>query len=169
MKKWNAKNGSIKVFTTREGALSAVGHDLLLNVQRFEIQLDGDEVTATVEADSLEVEGTVNSDGSVKRPGLNRLERGKVEKSIVKEVLSARKHPTIAFEGTFDAEAGRLEGTLSLHGQSGSVACDVEKSESVYEAEFVVHQPSYGIEPYRAFMGALKVEADVTVRVELEA
>jgi polyisoprenoid-binding protein YceI len=164
---WTQSNGNVEVYTTREGALSAIGHDLLLDVGTFEVVLDGNDVTAQIDSSSLKVAGTVGANGDVSRPGLSKFERGKVEKSIVKDVLHAKKHPTIRFEGTFDPESGQVTGELSLHGKSHSLAIDVANDGGAFRGDVVLHQPDFGIQPYKAFMGALKVAADVTVRFEL--
>ena len=165
--KWTQRDATVEVYTTREGALSAVGHDLVLGVNSFQVELEDGELVARVDAQSLKVEGTVGADGTVSRPGLSRIERAKVERSIVKDVLHAKKHPTIRFEGTFDISAAELSGELELLGQRRAISAPVIEDSGVWRGEFVVHQPDFGIEPYRAFMGALKVEADVTVRFEV--
>src|SRR5438067_12278300 len=47
--------GSIEVFTFREGARSALGHDLRLRASRFDIEVLADSVTARADASSLRV------------------------------------------------------------------------------------------------------------------
>ncbi len=164
MSKWTNQNATIEVWTTREGALSAVGHDLVLEATSFQVGLDGTAITARVDADSLRVVGSVEQDGSVNRPGLSGLERAKVEKSIVKDVLEAKKYPVIRFEGALDGD--QITGEIDLHGVKRSLSVRVETSDG-YEGQMTLHQPDFGITPYKAFLGALKVEADVTVRFTL--
>lgn len=169
MVKWTQKEGTLTVETGRQGALSSVGHDLLLEVGQFEITRDGDSIRGEAKADSLSVAGVVKGDGSIDRPGLSKLERMKVERSIVKDVLKAKQHPTVTFEATaqLGEDATNLSGTLHLTGSSGEVEIDVRRDDGAWRGNFVVHQPDFGIEPYRAFMGALKVAPDVKVSFEL--
>ena len=53
------KSIDLFVFTEREGALGAVGHDLKLRVGELTLNRDGDQVLVSVKADSLRVEACI--------------------------------------------------------------------------------------------------------------
>jgi polyisoprenoid-binding protein YceI len=62
-----------------------------------------------------------------------------------------------------------VEGTLTLTGVSRPVTVEVRRDGERLVAEVLVHQPAFGIRPYSAMLGALKVKADVLVRVSVPA
>jgi hypothetical protein len=53
----NYTRGTLYVFTFKEGLLSKVAHDLRLSVQRFSVQVDGENVVAAIATSALTVDG----------------------------------------------------------------------------------------------------------------
>ena len=51
-----------------------------------------------------------------------------------------------------------------LHGRSREITL---KRTGDDEAEVTLHQPDYGIKPYSAMFGALKIKPDIRVRLRL--
>src|SRR5438105_3875380 len=88
--------GSIEVFTFREGALSALGHDLRLRASRFDIEVLADSVTARADASSLRVvsamRGEMPADGT-----LSDRDKAEIERNCAREVLEAHEHPEATF------------------------------------------------------------------------
>ncbi len=81
-------------------------------------------------------------------------------------------HPRVTFEAEGLALGGLpavLNGALQVRGVTGEVAvhCRLEAGRGF--AVVNVHQPDFGIAPYRAMLGALKVHADVEVEISVEA
>jgi polyisoprenoid-binding protein YceI len=161
------------VFTQREGLLAAMGHDLVLRVTRFAIEGDpeGPTLEARFDAASLRVDAAVR-DGRPLPDALGTRDRQTIEKAIAEEVLDARAHPEIHFAATAIEPAGEawsIRGPLALHGAVRPVAFSVVRAGERLVAEVRLHQPDFGIRPYRALLGALAVKPDVTVRVTLPA
>src|SRR6186713_892123 len=91
--------GSIRVFTFKEGLMSAVAHDLRLELQKFEITLDGANVKCELDLQSLRVEGPMDS-GVLRVEQYDDAKRADVTRVMHREVLRTREHPKSLFVGT---------------------------------------------------------------------
>ena len=97
-------------------------------------------------------------------------DKKKIHDSMVKDVLHVRKHPEIRFDSTQIAERGEafaVEGTLELHGKTRPIQTSIRSAGDRWVTEVRLHQPDFGIKPYAAALGALKVKPDVLVRVSV--
>ncbi len=171
-----------RVFTYKEGALSALAHDLELRVTRLTLELEGEataaaplRLTARFAADSLQVMHAMK-DG---RPTdqLSASDRRKIEKTLAGDVLDLRRHPEIRYEGTAtplplsgegdSSGSFAIAGELTLQGRRRSVASIAQRRGDRIYAEVTLHQPDFGIQPFSALLGALKIRPDVTVRISM--
>jgi YceI-like protein len=170
MSEFDASTGECFVTTYREGLFSALGHDLKLRVTDFRILLDaGFSIQAEFRADSLRVVGSLK-DGRVDELEPGPKDRESIHASIVNEVLEARKFPAVKFRSTAVEKAGdryAVRGRLDLHGRERDVQFTVETGAGRAVAKVSVHQPDFGIQPYRALLGALRVKPDVLVEVSV--
>jgi polyisoprenoid-binding protein YceI len=155
-------DGTLTVRTGRTGAVAKAGHDLRLEVTAWEATYEDGRVELTADATSLKVrEGT---------GGMQALDDGdmaNIETTIDDEVL---KREQIVFRSTEVTEtAGGLSvrGDLTLLGATRPLAFDVAVADGALTAVAVVKQTDFGIKPYSALFGALKVADEV--KVELEA
>lgn len=159
------------VFTFKEGLLSAVAHDLKIAVTRFRIDIDESarRVEGRFDAASLRVVNAMR-DGKESEGTLSADQKREIEGNIVRHVLASASHPEIRFASTSVSEEGdgfRLEGELALHGKTRPQSVSVRRDGDRYVATARLHQPDFGIRPYSAMLGALKVKADVEVRIGL--
>lgn len=158
------------VYVYREGALSAVGHDLQLRVTDFRIEFDpGAEpaVRAQFDAGSLRVVGVLKG-GAVDEGGPGERDRREIESIIAREVLEAHRDPRITFHSKSVERAGDeacVVGRLELHGVDREIDVSVRLAEGRAAARVSIHQPVFGIKPYRALLGALRVKPEVIVEV----
>jgi polyisoprenoid-binding protein YceI len=169
MRKLDEGSADCFVFTFKEGLLSAVAHDLKIKVTRF--QIDVDESARTVEgrfdATSLRVVCAMQN-GKEARGTLSATQKSEIEANIVRDVVLAEKYPEIRYVSTAvdgEGEEFRVKGQLSLHGKRKSTGVTVRKEGKRYVATARVHQPDFGIRPYSALLGTLKVKADIDVRI----
>lgn len=163
MARYDATNAKVFVFTFKEGLLAAVAHDLKLEVKRFTIELDETSTRGEFETSSLTVI-TPMKDG-VEHPSLLPTALyGEIEKNARNEVLSARKHAQVRFVSSA-LTASEVRGTLSIAGASREVVG--KRTGNV--AEFRLDVRDFGIKPFTAMLGTLKVKPEVVVRVELTA
>lgn len=155
----------VHVFTFKEGLLSAVAHDLDLKVGRCTVDADGDTLRAEFDTSSLQVVSAMK-DGAASE-ALSSSMKAEIEKNVVHDVLESRRHPTARFE-TKRVDAGQVEGALTLHGVTRPVR-GARRSEGSWDvAEFRFDQRDFGIKPYSAMLGTLKIKPEVLVRVKLK-
>jgi len=171
MPRYDAASAECFVLTFREGILSAVGHDLRLRVARFSIEVsDAGEIDARFDAASLEVVCAIVADADAPN-ALSPKDRREIE-SNARDVLEARRHPEIRFKSTSVArkpDSARIEGRLTLRGVERPLTARATLIGERFEAEMRLHQPDFGIAPFRAMFGALRLRPDVVVRVNVPA
>lgn len=171
MPHFDPNNSTCRVYTYRSGMLAAVGHDLELRVEDFRIEIteDRSSVQAELQAASLVPLHAVK--GRDPQPGkLSDSDKRDIAKSVRDKVLEADRYPTIRFDSTsVEPTAGgyRIRGELGLHGTTRSIELSARSQDGQMVAETALHQPDFGIEPFRAFGGALKVKPDVVVQVSV--
>lgn len=165
-------NAACTVFTFKDGLLSSVAHDLRLSVERFAIDVDEDQgtVLASFDPGSLRVEMAM-SDG-IELPGrLSLADRSKIESQILTEVLHVARYPSVTFrshsllrrgDGGYD-----VKGELTLHGRTRPLVAQTRRAAGRQQLEITLRQPDFGITPYRALLGTLKIQSDVKVRLAL--
>jgi hypothetical protein len=138
-------NATLTVRTRRAGAAAKAGHDLLIEVTRWEATVRGDELTVTADPRSLAVrEGT----GGVMP--LDEDDHRNIEQTIDDEVL--RGQP-IEY----------ADGQLTLNGQTRPLSVKLEDGRGIA----VVRQTEWGIKPYSALFGTLKVADEVIVEARV--
>lgn len=164
MPTYDAKDAQCRVFTFKEGLLSAVAHDLEIDVTRFSVTVEGSTVTASFEPASLRVLHAMH-DGAPRPSALSAKDRATIEGNIQKDVLG--RHGEIRFTGTATGDA--IDGSLTLGGRTRSLRVPLRTEGDRRVAEVTLHQPDFGITPYSAMLGTLKIKADVRVRVTLPA
>jgi polyisoprenoid-binding protein YceI len=64
-------------------------------------------------------------------------------------------------------DAYRITGWLELHGIKREIIFTTEQRAGRAVAKVPIHQPDFGIKPFRAFMGLLRVKPDVLVEVSV--
>lgn len=161
------------IFTRKEGLLSRVAHDLCLQARR--VTLDLDARTVIVQADSIGVLHAMQGD----QPAPDRLsakDKREIERNIGRDVLDSARFSQITFRwpaGAVPAAEGsvpqRVQGELTLHGRSRPVTLVVIGNKEGARATCDLHQPDFGIKPYSAAFGTLKVKPTVTVVATMSA
>lgn len=170
MPTYDASSARCEVLTFKEGLLSAVAHDLCLKVERFSIEVGDDEsIAARFEPDSLRVEHAMK-DGRPDPSALSAKQRREIEGNIAKDVLHVRRHREITFRSTKvegEGDQRRIEGTLRLHGTERSIRAVARREGGRWSAEVELDQPEFGIKPYSAMLGTLKIRPAVRVRISM--
>jgi len=158
-------NATLLVRTRRGGAAAKAGHDLDLHVGAWEATLetgeDADSTRLELAADptSLRVQSATGG-----MQALGDEDEANIHQTIDEEVLKRRD---IRFRSTHverDGERLRVEGELTLAGATRPVAFDLQAGDDgALAARAVVTQTRWGMKPYSALFGALKVLDDVEV------
>ena len=157
-------NATLSVQTRRGGAAAKAGHDLLLHVTRWEGTLsvgdDGTPVGAELTADAASLRVQRGTGGMIP---LGEADRDNIHQTIDDEVLERRAiaFRSIAVTGT------RLEGELTLGSKSRPLAVELTVGDDgAVRGGATITQSSWGMKPYSALFGALKVHDDVEVVLE---
>ena len=161
MTTYDQSNAECRVFTFKEGLLSAVAHDLELEVTRFSVEVseDGSSIRATFDAASLRVLDAM-ADGRPSPGTISAKDKRKIESNIVDTVLHAKRHPQIRFESTSVSDTS-VVGKLELHGRSKELRLAREGD----TVTATIHQPDFGIKPFSAMLGTLKIRPSVEVKL----
>lgn len=157
------------VFTYKQGLLSAVAHDLKIRVTKFVVDVDEARRAISAHFDAASLRVVCAMDDGIEAPGtLTAANKREIESNIKADVLHAGEYPDIRFGSTAVEENGGaylVKGKLALHGHERQVRARVRQDDAHYVAEVRLHQPDFGIRPYTALLGALKVRPDVLVRI----
>ncbi len=157
--------GQVHIFTFKDGVLARLAHDLRIRLERFDITLDGDAVRGEFDLKSLLVDGPVQ-DGVVKADEYDASKKAEVQKAMHEDVLHSDQHPTARFAGKAvpDGEGFKVSGDLTLKGATQPLAFAVRKEGGTYRGQIEFEPSRWGIEQYKALLGAIKLK-DI-VRVE---
>jgi len=159
-------DAEIRVYTFKEGLLSKLAHDLLLDVSRFHIELQDGAVRADFETTSLVVLGPMR-DGKLVE-GLSESDKAKIRESMQGEVLRSERYPRAHLDAraTRDASGVRISGSLTLCGSSQPLELTLTQASGRLRGEVELCPSRFGIRPFRALGGALKVQDRVRVRID---
>ena len=153
----------VRVWTFKDaGLLSAVAHDLRFGGP-LRVRRDGARVEATLPLAELRLEGKVTRRG-VER--MSERDHADVERTLTTKVIDAARFPDVVFRGELDgAEA---KGTLSFAGRTLPLAVPVRREGGRLLATFEVAPSRWGVAPYSAMFGQLKLQDRVRVEIDAE-
>jgi polyisoprenoid-binding protein YceI len=165
-----ADNGTLQVRTYREGLAQKVGHDLVIDVGKWEaaaeVREDGTISAVQLNADphSLQVREGLHG----VKP-LTDKDRADIRKTIDEKVLGGRP---IAFRSAA-VEPGdgglTVRGGLELAGTRRSASFELRvAADGRVRGTLPVPQSAWGIKPYRGMMGALKVRDTIEVVLDVQ-
>lgn len=160
-----------RVFTFKEGLLSAVAHDLEIAVEHLRIEWSEAQVQASFDLRSLRVLHAIVSG----RPAPDKLsahDRRKIEQNIAADVLRTSQYPEARFESssvTPNDDGYDVRGTLTLVGRAQELSAAVRREGARYTTEVVLDQRRFGITPFSAMLGTLRLKPALNVRVSVPA
>lgn len=171
MPKLDASQVRCHILTYKEGLLSAVAHDLKIDVQKLSLEFNPQTkgVVATFDPTSLRVSCAMK-DGREQHDTLKDKDKRDIETNIAKDVLETKKHKEIRFESsTVEPRPGgyRVSGSLQIKGKTRNLSFDVREEGDSWIAKVQLHQPDYGVKPYTAMLGTLKIKPDIDVVVSV--
>ncbi len=149
-------NASLRVLTTRQGLASKVGHDLVLEVGSWEATLTtGDAPTFELSAHARSFKVLEGTGGA--KP-MTDGDRTKIVENMESKVLGTAP---VQFRST-----GPGQGDLEIKGTTKPASFDLTiGDDGAIEGRATIVQSDWGIKPYSALMGALKVSDEVVVTV----
>ena len=156
-------NGTLTVRTGKAGAASKAGHNLVIEVTRWQGTLTDDTVELTADARSLRVRS-----GSGGISPLGDEEKASIAQSIDEDVLKGgaiafrSRAVDVAPDGTL-----RVTGDLDLLGRTRPVTFDLAAGDDGrLTGSTRFKQTDWGIKPYSALFGTLKVADEVEVGID---
>lgn len=156
----------IRVF--KAGLLSAMGHDLELDLPGFQITLEGDRIEGRFDAWTLTVRGALR-DGRLDAGALSEKDKREILDNIRKRVFKAHRPAEIRFEGQLDDDDGELlegEGILHIPPRQAPLTFQARRIQGRLEAVLRLDQTRWGIEPFKAPLGVLKIQPEIEVHIE---
>ena len=164
------ESGELLVKTGRTGMGRRAGHDLVIEVTRWHGEVIVD--TAKPETSTVSVEADVDSFevreglGGVKP--LTQNDRAEIKKTL-RGILDNESDPKITFHSTRitnTAESWTVEGDLTIRGQTQPITVNSVINDDRVRGGTTVKQTRWGIKPYSAFLGALKLADEVGVEFD---
>lgn len=166
------EDGTLQVKTGRQGMAKKVGHDLTLEASnwRATVTVDADParstVHATIEPRSLEVTAATGGARPVSE---------KDKRDIKKSIAGLLGNGSITFESMSVQPSGdsgaRVLGNLSIAGQSRQISLDLtiepNGTGARLKGRVPIVQSNFGVKPFTAMMGALKVKDEVDVDLDV--
>ena len=162
-------DGKVLIKVYKDGLAAKMGHDLLIEATDWSGTADIDpddpsasKVSVTIDLDSLEVVST--QDGKE----MSANDKGDIKKNITKTL--GRGDATFESSGVSgSAPSLRLQGTLTLSGKSGPVTLDLNAGDDGHvTGNTSFTQSTFGIKPFSAMMGALKIKDSVEISIDLQ-
>lgn len=163
------ESGTLRVHTYREGVAQKVGHDLIIEVGEWrgtlEVSEQGEPVAIALEADSSSLKVLEGRRGVKPLTDKDRVDIGS---NIDQKILLRR--PIAFTSSAVELSQGGItvDGELTIAGAARPASFPLTlSSDGRLEATLSVTQSEWGIKPYRALMGALKVRDTVEVVLDL--
>jgi polyisoprenoid-binding protein YceI len=163
-------DGSLRVHTYREGVAQKVGHDLIIDCRDWRATV---EVTEQGEPGSITLEVDPSSlhvlEGHRGVKPLTDKDRAEIRSNIAEKILLAKPISFASSEAELRDGRLALRGELTIAGATRPAAFELDIGELDGRARgtLVVTQSEWGIKPYRAFMGALKVRDSVEIVLDV--
>jgi len=157
----------LHIYTYKQGWLAKLAHDLCICVQHFNIELEATQVRAEIDLGSFSVDGVMER-GQLNPNRLSQSDRNTINRTIAEEIFLEGQHQPAIFSGSItelaDSNRYLLTGVLQLMRQTHRVEIVVELKATTIEFQTTLVPSQWGIPPYRAMGGALKLQDRVEVR-----
>ena len=164
------ESGELLLKTGRTGMGRRAGHDLVIEATRWQAEV----TVATDRPEDTTVSVEVDVDSLAVREGLGGVkpltdkDRADI-KNTVRDILDSAGHPKIRFDSTSvsrSAGSVAVEGDLTIRGETQPVRVTAEIIDDRVRGSATVAQTRWGIKPFSAFLGALKLADEVGVEFD---
>ena len=159
----------IHAYTFKEGLLSKLAHDLRFTLTRFSISVRGTEITGRFTLSSLRVDGVMRS-GKLERNELSPNDRERIQETM-QDVLRVRDHAEAKLSARLlnAAPPFLIEGQLTLCGETRPIQTRLELDSDRLLGAITIVPSQWGIKPYRALGGTLKLQDRVRIAIDASA
>jgi polyisoprenoid-binding protein YceI len=169
-----AAQSRLTVSVSKAGLLSGLGHNHTIAVRNFGGRVTVPPDGAAQAGLDLEIEA---KSLAVADEGIDEKERAEIQQAMETAVLEVARFPKITFKSTsvseLKAERFVLNGDLTLHGVTKRVAVPVTAQITPAEVRatgrVAVRQTDFGIKPYTAGLGTIKVKNELELSFSILA
>ena len=99
-------------------------------------------------------------------------DQAEVQATMQQKVLESERFPEIRFESTAIQRSApdhwKVEGNLTLHGQTRPVIADVHRAGSSYEGKSTIKQTDFDIQPVSVAGGTVKVKDELAIEFSIQ-
>ena len=161
----DAEKSALTVEVYKAGVFSALGHDHNINAPI---------TRGTVDTSSRQVELYVNAGAlQVRDPKVSDKDRVEIQNTMLSpKVLDAERHPEIAFRSASAEPMGaglwRLNGNLTLHGETRPVVVQVRETGGHYIGVALFKLTEFGIEPVKVAGGSIRVKDEIRIEFDVQ-
>lgn len=161
------ENAALQVRTYREGVAAKAGHDLIIDVTRWDAT-----VVVADEPSSWTVELNADPSSLEVREGLRGVkpltdkDRLEIRKNIDEKILGRAPIQFRASSARPADAPGQItvDGELHMAGSTQAITAQLHvNDDGAISATIPVRQSNWGIKPYRGLMGALKVRDEIEI------
>ncbi|HEX6242855.1 MAG TPA: YceI family protein [Polyangiales bacterium] len=159
----------IHAYTFKEGLLSKLAHDLRFTLTRFSISVRGSEITGRFTLASLRVDGVMRA-GKLERNELSPNDRERIQETM-QDVLRVRDQAEARLSARLvnAAPPFLIDGQLTLGGETRPIQTRLELDSDRLLGAITLVPSQWGIKPYRALGGTLKLQDRVRIAIDASA
>ena len=161
---WKPATPQLQIAIETDGPLKALGHDRVFHVP-VDVSIEGERTDAQVDAQGDLLQAEVAGEVSDR-------DRKDILKRMHGDVLQTQRFPHFTYAGRLDESGTRLTGKLTLRGVTQP--CDLpltltwEKDRFEAKGQRTLDLADFGMRPYKALLGALRVKPTVTVSYRVD-
>ena len=164
--------GRLLIRTARSGLGARAGHDLTLEVThwRGSVALNSASPASSAVAVEAEVASVEVREGTGGVKPLTDSDRAEIRRTMTGKILQAGRYPSVNFQSTLvggSPEAFWIEGDLTIMGTTQPVTVHGSLAGGRARGSATVTQSRWGIKPYSAFFGALRLRDEVEVEFDV--
>lgn len=155
----------ITVRVYKAGLLSALGHDheIAAPISGGKVDPTGNQVELRAKAGAMKVHD----------PGVSDKDREQIQSTMLgPAVLDAERYPEIVFRSTsvepMGAGSWKVQGNLTLHGQTGGVALEVREADGHYVGASRFKLTDFGIKPIKVAGGSIRVKDEIRIEFDIQ-
>ena len=157
----DATRSKVTVHVGKAGLFSAAGHEHQVSAPISQGSINESEpgrVWFRIDARTLTV--------------LPEKDQAEVQTTMQQKVLESEQFPEIRFQSTniqkLAADHWKIEGSLTLHGQTHPVVADVRRVGMSYQGRSTIKQTDFGIRPVSVAGGTVKVKDELVIEFSIQ-
>jgi hypothetical protein len=155
-------NGKIELYTYKDGLLSSIAHDLLIELTKFEIKINAQQISARFWLESLVVRGAMYQ-GILNSKELSPKDIEKIQDNMFSKVLETKKAPLAYL--TYQNFEKQAELTLKNIKKPLNLSLNPQDTFiNSLHGEIEIIPSQWGIQPFQALFGAIKLQDRILVK-----